>query len=417
MDQWQVNLPNAHPGYIAWEDYLRHQQMLAQNRAVEPGEVAAAAREGTALLQGLLVCGRCGRRLSPRYVVGTRGAVPWYECNWRRRELAGKGCCSMRGDLLDEAVALRIVSALVPAQVEVALSAMVQIEQRDHALEHQWQLKLQRAEYDAQLAQRRFEEVDPANRLVAASLEGRWEGALRELEVIRQQYQQAQQQRTPPLSAEQQAQVRQLAVDLPQLWQDAATTAKDRKRILRQLLKDITVEKKSETHQAILHLRWQGGATEDLTVPMPLKAADRWRYPEDLLNQVRQRAEQQTDQQIAQALHQLGLRSPKGNTFTAKMIAWVRHKHRMPCQPSPSPQAGELTVRQLGQKLAVSQHVVHYWLGKGLITARRSRPGGPLWITLTQEQERRLRDWIATSERLPKPAEPKVLNQIVSGAL
>jgi len=151
---------------------------------------------------------------------------------------------------------------LVPAQVEIALAALEEVEQRDRALDHQWQLKIQRGEYDGQLAQRRFEEVDPANRLVAATLEQRWEHALQELETLRQQYQQYREKQTPSLSPEQQAQVRSLANDLPRLWQATTTTAKDRKRILRLLLKDITLEKRSASHQAVLQsalARWRHG--------------------------------------------------------------------------------------------------------------------------------------------------------------
>ena len=178
LAEWQVNLPNQHPGYITWEEYLANQQRLAQNQTNGcPGAAGSPAREGPALLQGLLVCGQCGHRLSPRYV-GEDGSLVWYECNWRRRELAGKTCWSVRGDRLDAAVAQRILSALVPAQVEIALAAVAELEQRDQALDHQWQLKIQRAEYEGRLAQRRFEEVDPANRLVAATLEQRWEHAL-----------------------------------------------------------------------------------------------------------------------------------------------------------------------------------------------------------------------------------------------
>jgi DNA invertase Pin-like site-specific DNA recombinase len=136
LADWQVNLPNQHPGYITWEDYLANQQRLAQNQTNGcPGASGSAVREGPALLQGLLVCGRCGRRLSPRYI-GQSGSIVWYECNWRRRELAGKSCCSVRGDPLDEAVAQRILSALIPAQVEIALAALAEVEQRDQALEH-----------------------------------------------------------------------------------------------------------------------------------------------------------------------------------------------------------------------------------------------------------------------------------------
>lgn len=400
LADWQVNLPNQHPGYISWEEYLANQQRLAQNQTNGcPGTTSSAAREGLALLQGLLVCGQCGRRLSPHYV-GEHGSVVWYECNWRRRELAGKSCWSVRGDLLDEAVAQRILSALVPAQVEIALAALREVEQRDAALDHQWQLKIQRAEYEGQLAQRRFEEVDPANRLVAATLEQRWEQALRELETLRQQYQQYQEKQTPPLSPEQQAQVRSLAHDLPRLWRAATTTAKDRKRILRLLLKDITLEKRPATHQAILHLRWQGGATEDLIVDLPLKAADRWRYPQAFISKVRQLAQQQTDQQIAWSLNREGLHSAKGKTFTANMVAWVRHKHRIPAPVLHQPD--ELTVRQLSQKFAVSPHVVYYWLEKGLITARRAQPNSQMWIRLTAQQEQDLQAWVINSNRIAK---------------
>jgi DNA invertase Pin-like site-specific DNA recombinase len=415
LAEWQVNLPNQHPGYIHWEEYLANQQRLAQNQTHDcPGTGSSAAREGPALLQGLLVCGQCGRRLSPRYV-GDHGSVVWYECSWRRRELAGKSCGSVRGDLLDEAVAQRILSALVPAQVEIALAALTEVEQRDRALDHQWQLKIQRAEYEGQLAQRRFEEVDPANRLVAATLEQRWEHALRELETLRQQYQQYREKQTPALSPEQQTQVRLLANDLPRLWHAPTTTAKDRKRILRLLLKDITLEKRPATHQAILHLRWQGGATEDLMVQLPLKAADRWRYPEAFISKVRRLAQQQTDQQIAQSLNQEGLRSAKGQVFGPKMVAWVRHKHHIPTPALHQP--GELTVRQLSQKLAVSQHVVYYWLAKGLVTARRPQPKGQMWIKLTTQQEQDLRAWVNNSRRIARSNAQKPRKEFPSCAV
>ena len=415
LADWQVNLPNQHPGYISWEEYLANQQRLAQNQTNGcPGATGSAAREEPALLQGLLVCGQCGRRLSPRYI-GEHGSLVWYACNWRRRELAGKSCWSVRGDRLDEAIAQRILSALLPAQVALALAALTEVEQRDHALDHQWQLKIQRAEYEGQLAQRRFEEVDPANRLVAATLEQRWEHALRQLEALRQQYRQYQEKQTPPLSPEQQTQVRLLANDLPRLWQTATTTAKDRKRILRLLLKDITLEKRPATHQAILHLRWQGGATEDLVIDLPLKAADRWRYPERLVNKVRQLAQQQTDQQIALALNQEGLQSAKGRAFTPSMIAWIRGKHRIPAPVLQQP--GELTVRQLSQKFAVSQYVVYYWLQQGLVTARRPQPKGRIWITLTPQQEQELQTWVTSSERIAKSKTQEAQKEIASCAV
>jgi DNA invertase Pin-like site-specific DNA recombinase len=397
MTDWKVLLKDKHPGYISWEDFLANQQLLAENQTNDTAGVVGAAREGGALLQGLILCGRCGRRMAPRYG-GAHGASPAYECNWRRRELAGRGCGSVRADVLDAAVAERVLDVLTPAQLEIALSALAEVEHRDQAVEHQWQMKIQRADYEAQLAQRRFDEVDPANRLVADNLEKRWEHALQQLAHVRQEHEEYRQKQIPPLTADQQRQVRQLAEDLPRLWRAPTTTAKEHKRVLRLLIKDITLEKRSATHQAILHLRWQGGATEDLTVALPLKASDRWRYPDEIVSEVRVRAHDQTDEQIAEAFRKQGRKSAKGGPFTAAMISWIRYKHRIVAALDKRPE--ELTVRQLSEKFGVSRHVAYYWLDRGVVNGRRRRPGGPIWITLSEENERELAAWVKNSKRI-----------------
>jgi DNA invertase Pin-like site-specific DNA recombinase len=397
MTDWKVLLKDKHPGYISWEDFLANQQLLAENQTNDTAGVAGAAREGGALLQGLILCGRCGRRMAPRYG-GAHGASPAYECNWRRRELAGPTCGSIRADVLDAAVAERVLDVLTPAQLEIALSALAEVEHRDQAVEHQWQMKIQRADYEAQLAQRRFDEVDPANRLVADNLEKRWEHALQQLAHVRQEHEEYRQKQIPPLTADQQRQVRQLAEDLPRLWRAPTTTAKEHKRVLRLLIKDITLEKRSATHQAILHLRWQGGATEDLTVALPLKASDRWRYPDEIVSEVRVRAHDQTDEQIAEAFRKQGRKSAKGGPFTAAMISWIRYKHRIVAALDKRPE--ELTVRQLSEKFGVSRHVAYYWLDRGVVNGRRRRPGGPIWITLSEENERELAAWVKNSKRI-----------------
>jgi hypothetical protein len=400
QSEWHVLLRDQHPGYLSWQAYMANQQTLAQNQARQTMETASSpAREGQALLQGLLVCAKCGRRLSPRYG-GQNGQHPTYECNWRRRELAERACQSVRADVVDAAVSARILSALVPAQLEIALAALQEVEQQDRAVEQQWKWKLERAEYDAQLAQRRFEEVDPANRLVAGSLERGWEQALERLGQARREYEQYRQQQAPALTPEQQAQVRQLATDLPQLWGEASTSSRDRKRILRLLIEDITVQRQSERQQAILHLRWSGGACEDLTIDLPRSVADRWRYPEEFVARVRAMAVEQTDQQIADALVREGIRSSKGHLFTASMVQWIRHKHRIAAPRLKRPD--ELTVQELSRKFGVNPGVVYYWLACGRLKGRRARPGWPLWISLTPQKEQELAEYVACSTRIPK---------------
>jgi DNA invertase Pin-like site-specific DNA recombinase len=179
MAEWRVSLQEHHEGYIDWDEYLKNQERLEKNRT-NGGEMmlSGPAREGLALLQGLLVCGQCGRALTVRYT-GNGGLYPCYQCNSLHRDgLASKGCMSFRCDLLDAAIATEVLKAMQPAELELAMAALEELEARDHTVGRQWQMRLERAEYEAALAERRYQEVDPSQRLVAATLERRWNTAL-----------------------------------------------------------------------------------------------------------------------------------------------------------------------------------------------------------------------------------------------
>jgi len=399
MADWRVLLRDKHPGYITWEEFLANQQLLERNQTTDA--VASAPREGGALLQGLLLCGRCGRHMAPRYT-GTNGTRPSYECNWRHRELAATACCSITGAPLDAAIAGRVLTILTPQHLEIALAALDEVDHRDKAVEHQWQLKIQRAEYDAQLAQRRYEAVDPANRLVADNLEKRWETTLEQLGKFRLEHEEYRQKQAPPLTGEQHRQVRQLAEDLPRLWNAPTTTFKEKKRVLRLLIKDVTLEKHAALRQAVLHVRWQGGATEDLTVMIPPSAPDQWRYPAAVVEEVRARVlDHQTNGQIAESFRKDGRQGTKsGHLFTAAMISWIRYKHNI-LAPADR-RAGESTVNEVSAKLGVRPGVVYYWLNHGILSGRRDRPTGPIWIALSEEKKRELVSWVANSKRICK---------------
>ena len=398
MDEWRVNLQAHHEGYIDWDAYLANRQRLARNRTcTEATVLSGPAREGLALLQGLLVCGRCGRRLSVRYR-GKGGIYPAYLCNWRRREaLDSRACLSVRSDLLDAAVAEQVLAALQPAELELALAVLAELEARDAGLTRQWQMRLERAEYEAQLAERRYQEADPANRLVAATLERRWNEALQQLAALQQQAEQAQRQQARVATPEQKAQVLALARDLPRLWSAPTTEARDRKRMLRLLIKDITVEK-SAPKQLLLHIRWQGGACTDASVDLPPSVADQVRYPPPLLERIRELAATLTNAQVAQCLNREGLRSPKGKSFTASMIQWVRYRYRIPGPQLKQPE--EVTVDELMAQFGVSRHVVYYWIERGLVDARQIKPGSPYWIRLNATTEQALSEWVKNSSRI-----------------
>jgi DNA invertase Pin-like site-specific DNA recombinase len=398
-DEWRVQLQGYHEGYIEWDEYLANQDRLARNRTHREATVLSGpAREGLALLQGLLVCGQCGRRLSVRYQ-GNGGIYPNYLCNWRRREgLATRSCLSVRCDLLDAAVAEQVLEALQPAELELALAAMDELQARDDALARQWHLRLERAEYEAQLAERRYQEVDPANRLVAATLEQRWNEALERLAALKEQFAQRQREQARVLTREQKTQVLALAQDFPRLWHAPTTEAKDRKRMLRLLIKDITVEKPAPK-QVLLHIRWQGGACTDASVSLPPSVVDQVRYPTELVEQIRDLATTHTDTQIADVLNRQGRTSPKGKAFTTSMVKWVRYKHAIAGPQLKHPD--ELTVDQMMKKYAVSRHVVYYWIERGVVDARQLKRGTPYWIRLDATKEQALIEWVENSSRIP----------------
>ncbi|HEY0799538.1 MAG TPA: recombinase family protein [Steroidobacteraceae bacterium] len=399
--EWRVHLPDHHEGYITPEEFERNQLRLARNRTNGEGTVlSGAAREGLALLQGLMICGRCGRALTVRYQ-GHGGLYPLYLCSGRRREgLATTDCMSVRSDLLDNAIGEAVLTALQPAELELAVTALNELEQRDQAIMRQWHMRIDRAEYEVALAERRYQECDPANRLVAGTLERRWNDAMLHLDEIKMQAVQFQGQKARVATSEQKAQVLALARNLPRLWRAPTTSAKDRKRMLRLLIRDITVEKLSATRQAVLHIRWQGGPCTDITVNLPRPRPEAIRYPAETVDQVRKLSQHLSDLQIVAHLNQEGLRSATGKSFTLSMVKWIRYRYEIAATSFKRPD--ELTVQQLADRLGISTHVVYYWIERQVVQARKLDGRGPWWITLDRAKEQQLRRWIRTSGHLQR---------------
>jgi DNA invertase Pin-like site-specific DNA recombinase len=399
MSSWTVLIKDHHDAYISWDEFMDNQKVLEANRTNgEETLLGGPAREGLALLQGLLICGSCGRRLTVRYK-GNGGIYPTYECNWRRRQgLAASSCMHVRSDLIDQPIARRVLEVIQPKHIEIAIKALEELERRENAVNNQWRMRIERADYEANLAQRRYEEVDPSNRLVAATLERRWNEALVKLEEIKKEFTQHQRKEQITATAQQKAELLKLAQDLPRLWKASTTKAKDRKRILRLLIKDITVEKLPTPKQIVLHLRWQGGACEDIPITLPPKYCDQLRYPNEIVQKVKKLANTLTDEQIASAFNKDGLKSAKGKPFTFAMIRWIRYQHHIHGPNLKRPE--ELTVKQIAKKLGVSPYVVYYWIERKVITARRLNRGSPYWITMDAKKEKELVEWVRNSVKI-----------------
>jgi Recombinase/Recombinase zinc beta ribbon domain len=399
MSDWRVSLKGHHEGYITLEEFFENQERLEKNRTNgEQTLLAGPAREGLALLQGLLLCGTCGHALTVRYT-GNGGIYPCYLCNRLRRDgLASKDCMSFRCDLLDAAIAEEVLKALQPAEIELALAALQELESRDRTISRQWQMRLERAEYEAALAERRYQEVDPSQRLVAGTLERRWNDALLQLEDLKKQAAEFLRQEARVATPEQKAKVLALARDLPRVWHAPTTQAKDRKRMLRLLIKDITVEKPLHPKQILAHIRWQGGACTDICVQLPPNIADRVRYPAAVVDRVRHLAQSLPDGEIADRLNQEGQVSALGKPFIGSMIQWIRYRYQIPKASLVRPE--ELTVPQVAERFRVSPSVVYYWIDRGVIQARRLNAGSPYWITLSETDEQKLQDWVRNSCRI-----------------
>ena len=399
MADWRVSMKEHHEGYITLEEFFKNQERLEKNRTNgEETLLAGPAREGLALLQGLLLCGTCGHALTVRYT-GNGGIYPCYLCNRLRRDgLAKKDCMNFRCGLLDAAIAEQVLKALQPAEIELALAALQELESRDRTISRQWQMRLERAEYEAALAERRYQEVDPSQRLVAATLERRWNEALLQLEDLKKQAAEFQWQEVRVTTEEQKAKVLALATDLPRLWHAPTTQAKDRKRMLRLLIKDITVEKLLHPKRLLVHIRWQGGACNDICVQLPPNIADRLRYPAAVVDRVRHLAQNLPDREIADRLNQEGSVSAWGKPFTGSMVQWIRYRYQIPKARLVRPE--ELTVQQVAERFRVSPNVVYYWIERGVIEARRLNAGMRYWITLNETDEEKLRDWVHNSSRI-----------------
>jgi len=399
MSSWTVTIPDHHEAYITWEEFLQNQTILLRNlTCAEENILTGPAREGLALLQGLLLCGNCGRRLTIRYR-GNGGIYPTYECNWLRREgIATRSCLHVRCGILDDAVSERLLQVIHPAQLQIALEALRELEQRDEALSHQWRMRIERAEYEVQLAQRRYEEVDPANRLVAATLERRWNDALNQLQETQKNFEDFLATHARATTPQQQEEILSLARDFPRLWKAPTTQAKDRKRMVRLLVKDITINKSGQPKQLLAQIRWQGGASETLVLDLPPSIADQLRYPDQAVARVRELAATMHDDQIAATLNGENRRSSKGKIFTGSIIRWIRYRYKISAAVLKHPQ--ELTVHQMTERFGVSIHVVYYWIDRGLIGARRLNAGSPYWVTLCAEKEQELLEWVRRSSKI-----------------
>lgn len=392
---WPIVLQQAHVGYITWEQFLRNQERLDDNRTFRREERRGAVGEGMALLQGIVLCGHCGRRMSVRYTGG--GRTPRYECNQVHAQFGDKTCQSMRGDHIDAAVERAFLEAMQPAQLDVSMAALEHLEAQAHQIDRQWQLRLERARYEADLAARRYRLVEPENRLVARTLERDWNKKLAALDRLERQYETRSQSALHPSSAAERQRILALAQDLPTIWYASTTTNTERKQLVRFLIKDVTLTRRASTVH--LGIRWQTEALTELEVARPQRVYERTRTPEAVVERVRVLAPRHTDRQIAALLNEEGLVSGTGNRFTKARVAWIRYAYGIAsgCPEAPGASSagqrgdGRYSAKAAATLLNVDVSTIAAWCREGRLDSVRGTPRGPRWIRLTEEEIAALR--------------------------
>src|SRR5436309_2491182 len=383
VEQWSVCLPEHHPGYVTWNEYLSTRAKLTAN--VRPrGQGGGAPGQGNALLQGLVRCGRCGRRMQVAYS-GNGGNVPRYLCSVGHiMHHTGHTCGSLGGTRLDNAVADAFLQAVTPAAVAATAGAIRELEDQYQTRIAGQRLALERAQYEAERAERQFDACEPENRLVARTLESKLEEALAGVEREQRMMSTIERTRPVPLTDAERESLAQVARNLPRLWSAKTTTQRDRKALLGTLISEVVVTIDRERHKAAVEIFWEGGACSELQLRVNRYQGPR-RLPEDTIHLIRRLAAHHPDEQIAAILNRQGRRTGQGLPFTRSRVQGARFRADIPAAPPPDPNSELVTIQRAAAELGVSHFTIRRWLNDGLLPGEQTTPGSPWRIRLTDE--------------------------------
>jgi DNA invertase Pin-like site-specific DNA recombinase len=406
--EWKVCLPGCLPAYISWERYLANQQRLQHNqsRSGTPG----TPRSGGCLLSGLLVCGPCGWRMQACYA---RAALPTYACHRHANQGTGSACPGFRAAVIDELVAEQVLRALEPAALQLSLQAVADVAQERQRLDQHWQQQLQRARYETQAEERRYQLVDPANRLVANALEQRWEQALRRQRQLEEEYDRFVRQQPAPLTTSERQRLTALAQDIPALWRAATTTMPQRKEIVRCLVEKVvaTVAQRSESVAVTIH--WAGGFVSQHQAVRPVRGYEQLRHYATLQERLVALYEAgHTAAAIAVQLNAEGWRPPKQRaTFNRQTVQQWLWRHGLSPQRSAAARLrrGEWRQKDLAAALGMEAATLRLWRRRGWLQGRRVGAAN-CWLVWADASElRRLRQLLEFSQQHPRAEYPQRL--------
>jgi DNA invertase Pin-like site-specific DNA recombinase len=391
--EWIALIEGAHQGYITWETYLSNLDKLADNAARTPSR--GAPREGHALLSGLLICGRCGRRM--RTIYSGRAGDHWiYKCHGEV-DCGARVCWMVSGRAIDAAVEDLLLRMIVPAELELSLAVEREVDAQAASLEEQWKLRLEQAEYEARRAERRYKAVDPDNRVVARTLENEWEARLQDLAEIHRRLENAKREDRVQLTDQGRSRIRALARDLPSVWRASTTMPADRKAMLRLVIEAVAIHP-IDVPQRLTEIRvqWKSGAVDEFTINRP----DNIRTPSAAVERIRQLASPRLyDHVIADRLNAEGVKSGTGRAWTTSAVKHVRLNHNILSSTGVLPRRnplpdrhpdGRYSVPGAMKRFGVSHRQLMRWVECGMVQGTREDFGGyrsVWWLTIAPETE------------------------------
>jgi DNA invertase Pin-like site-specific DNA recombinase len=366
QDEWIVLIKDAHAAYITWDQYEENMRRIQQNAiAYNNIDRKTPPREGPCLLQGLAVCGKCGQRMTIRYKYRRKGRIdPAYLCQRNRIERYEDSCQYIPGAGVDEAISRLIIESVTPLTLEVALEVQRELQIRFNEADKLRKQQLQRVEYEANLARRRFMQVDPDNRLVADTLEAQWNEKLRNLQDAKDYYEKHRQLDSEKLTKQQQKEVLNLARDFPKLWKNPKTPAREKKRMIRFLIEDVTMIKEDDI---TLHVRFKGGAKKTLKIPLPPKGWQHALTAPEIVELVDALLNDHNYSEIATILNERGFKSGSGLQFDRKIVTGIRRSYGLKTRYARMRNTGKLTIEEVANLLGVSFQTVRRWGKEGII--------------------------------------------------
>ena len=363
--QWLSLVKDSHPGYIRWNEYEENLKRLAANRRYDAQSGPGAVREGAALLQGIVLCGKCGRRMNVHYYHRHGRITPDYCCS---NHVDKSHCQSIPGYGVDDTIGKLLVEAMNPVALEIALSVENELHKRIDEADALRRKHVERLQYESELARRRYMQVDPDNRLVGATLEGEWNECLRLYREALENYESRKKEDQQNFSGLQEGEIRKLSADFALVWNDPRTPQRERKRMVRLLIEDVTLRKDVRT--ITMHIRFKGGRTQTMQLSAPYVHFEQFRVNRAVVVEIDRMLDDLTHGKIAEVLNEKGYLSGAGKPFTLVRVRNIRRGYRLKSRLQRLKERGLLTVKELHDKYGACAQTIRKWRNENKIKAK-----------------------------------------------